>query len=216
MNEFATPGGACCVRWWVRWGAKGCIYHWTFLRRGLRAPSPSIILCVKKGTSFVPQRRGYSHSGEGKNGLVRHFTVERRGYEKIPVVEFKDGYKTDLQNSFRVNRIILRGVLTLVTQILSRIWWFSLKVPGGILGFVPTSPGLETPLLRMHGSYVLVSNRVRPGELNLLLFDLSACLWPELRAIKVGSISFNPGYTSLSTQPCGQILSDLHDFDIYG
>jgi hypothetical protein len=97
-------------------------YHWTFLRRGLRAPSPSIILCVKKGTSFVPQRRGYSHSGEGKNGLVRHFTVERRGYEKIPVVEFKDGYKTDLQNSFRVNRIILRGVLTLVTQILSRIW----------------------------------------------------------------------------------------------
>jgi len=32
-------------------------------------------------------------------------------------VEFKDIYKTDLQNLFRPNRVILRGVLPLVTQI---------------------------------------------------------------------------------------------------
>jgi len=43
--------------------------------------------------------------------------TERRGYKKIPLVEFEDIYKTDLQNSFRPNRVILRGVLPLVTQI---------------------------------------------------------------------------------------------------
>jgi hypothetical protein len=95
-------------------------------------------------------------------------------------------YETDLQNSFRPNRVILCGVLTLVTQILSRIWGFSLKVPGGILGFMPTSHGLETPLLERQGSYVLVSNRVHPDEQNLPLFDLSARLWLEIRAVKVG------------------------------
>ena len=71
--------------------------------------------------------------------------TEWRGYKKIPLVEFEDIYKADLQHSFRANRINLRGVLTLVTQILSLIWGFSPKVPGGILGFMPTSPEIETP-----------------------------------------------------------------------
>ena len=64
-------------------------------------------------------------------------------------------------------------------------------------------------------SYILASNRVDQDELNLLLFDLSACLWVEIRAVKVGQISLHPGYTTFNNQPCGQILSDFYDFDIY-
>jgi len=42
---------------------------------------------------------------------------ERRGYKKIPLVEFQDIYKTDLKNSFRVNRTKLGGASRVVTQI---------------------------------------------------------------------------------------------------
>src|SRR5271154_4504620 len=94
-------------------------YHWTPQRRGLRAQGPSIILCAKKRSFQVPQRRGSPHSGEGKNGKDRLITAKRRGYGKFPVVGIQDLYKTDLQNSFRVIRIILRGVPGVVTQILS-------------------------------------------------------------------------------------------------
>jgi hypothetical protein len=131
-------------------------------------------------------------------------------------VEFEDIYKTDLQNSFRPNRVILRGVLTLVTQIMSQIWEFSLKVPGGILRFMPTSPGMETPLLMFCESYVLASNRGDQDEENLLLLYLSAPLWPEIWPVKVGPISYHWVYTTFNNQSCGQILSDFHDFDIYG
>ena len=65
----------------------------------------------------APQRGGSPHSGEGKNGRSLPIETERRGYKKIPLVEFEDLYKTDLQDSFRPNRVILRGVLPLVTQI---------------------------------------------------------------------------------------------------
>ena len=140
------------------------VYHWTLLRGGPRARVPSIILCVKKWSPRAPQRGGSSHSGEGQNGGSQLIKVERSRYNKIPVVEFEDIYKTDLQNSFRVNRIILCGVLALVTQILSWIWGFSLKVPGAILGFMPTSHELKTPLLIMQVSYVWVSNRVNLAE----------------------------------------------------
>jgi hypothetical protein len=139
-------------------------YHWTLLRRGLRATGPSIILCVKKWARRAPQRRGSPHSGEGKNGRVRLITIERRGYKKIPLVGFQDLYKTDLQNSFRANRTILRGFPAVVTQILGPILGFSLKVPGGILGFMATSPALEIPLLVCVGSYVLVSDRAYQDE----------------------------------------------------
>ena len=94
-------------------------------------------------------------------------------------MEFQDIYKTDLQNLFRPNRVNLRGVLTLVTQIPARTLALSGKVQGGILGFMPTSPELETPLLRVQVSYILASNRVDQGEQNLLLFDLSAPSWPD-------------------------------------
>src|SRR5579859_1903209 len=95
-------------------------YHWTLLRRPLRAEVPSIILCVKKWNLPGPQQRGYSHSGEGKNGRFHLIKAEQRGYKKIPFMEFEDIYKADLQNSFRLNRVILCGVLTLVTQIPTR------------------------------------------------------------------------------------------------
>jgi hypothetical protein len=139
-------------------------YHWTLLRRPLRAKGPSIILCAKKWSLRAPQRRGSSHSGEGKNGRVQPITTERRGYKKIPLVGFQDLYKTDLQNSFRVNRVILRGFPAVVTQILGPILGFSLKVPGGILEFVLTSPGLEAPLLMFDVSYILASNRTHQDE----------------------------------------------------
>src|ERR1700733_177224 len=71
-------------------------YHWTFLRRGLRAQVPSIIVGVKKWNLPAPQRRGSPHSGEGKNGRFHLITTERRGYKKIPLVGFQDIYKTDL------------------------------------------------------------------------------------------------------------------------
>src|SRR5579859_2583021 len=107
------------------------VYHWTLLRRGLRAKGPSIILCVKKWSLPAPQRRGSSHSGEGKNGRVHLIKTERRGYKKIPLVGFQDIYKTDLENLFRLNRVILRGVLPLRTQIPSRTLEFSAKKLGG-------------------------------------------------------------------------------------
>jgi hypothetical protein len=94
-----------------------CAYHWTLLRRPLCREVPSIILCVKKWNLPAPQRRGSSHSGEGQNGRFHLITAERRSYKKIPLVEFQHIYKTDLQNSFRPNRVSLRGVLPLVTQI---------------------------------------------------------------------------------------------------
>src|SRR5271155_4024963 len=100
-------------------GPDPAFYHWTPQRRGLRAQGPSIILCAKKRSFQVPQRRGSPHSGEGKNGKDRLITAKRRGYGKFPVVGIQDLYKTDLQNSFRVIRIILRGVPSVVTQILS-------------------------------------------------------------------------------------------------
>ena len=87
---------------------------------------------------------------------------------------------------------------------------------GGILSFIATSPDLETPLLMFEVSYIWGSNRADQDELNLLSFDLLARLWPEIRAVKVGSISLHPGYTTFNNQLCGQILSDLHDFNIYG
>src|SRR5271168_1589435 len=92
-------------------------YHWTHLRRGLRTTVPSIILCVKKWNRRGPQRRGSPHSGEGKNRRFHLIKPERRGYKKIPLVGFQDIYKTDLQNSFRVDRAKLRGVSRVVTQI---------------------------------------------------------------------------------------------------
>ena len=96
------------------------IYLWTLWRRGLRAQGPSIILAVKKWSLAAPQRRGSSHNGEGKNAKDRLVKPERRGYKKIPLVGFQDIYKTDLQNLFRPNRAILRGVVALVTQNSSR------------------------------------------------------------------------------------------------
>ena len=74
-------------------------------------------------------------------------------------MEFQDIYKTDLQNLFRPNRVNLRGVLTLVTQIPARTLALSGKVQGGILGFMPTSPELETPLLLLQVSQILVIDR---------------------------------------------------------
>src|SRR5271170_5432700 len=114
---------------------------------------------MKKWSLQAAQRGGSSHSGEGKNGRVQLITTERRGYKKIPVLGFQGLYKTDLQNSFRANRVILRGFLAVVTQILGPILGFSLKVLGEILGFMPTSPGLETPFLICDMTYVLASNR---------------------------------------------------------
>src|ERR1700729_2951287 len=64
------------------------VYHWTLLRRPLRAAVPSIILCVKNWNRRAPQRRGSPHSGEGQNGRFRLITIERRGYKKIPLVGF--------------------------------------------------------------------------------------------------------------------------------
>ena len=46
----------------VTWVTNCNIYHWTLLRRPLRAEVPSIILCVKKWNLPGPQRRGYSLS----------------------------------------------------------------------------------------------------------------------------------------------------------
>src|SRR5271170_5265674 len=83
-------------------------YHWTLLRGPPRARVPSINLCVKKWNPRAPQRGGSSHSGEGQNRGFHLMKTERRGYKKIPLVEFEDIYKTDLQNSFRPNRVILR------------------------------------------------------------------------------------------------------------
>src|SRR5271170_3796509 len=93
------------------------VYHWTPQRRGLRAEAPSIILCVNQQRLPAPQRRGYSHSGEGILRRRWLFMKERRGYKKIPLVEFQDIYKTDLKNSFRVNRTKLGGASRVVTQI---------------------------------------------------------------------------------------------------
>ena len=42
-------------------------YHWTLLRRPLRAGTPSIILYAFHWRTQAPQRRGSPHSGEGKN-----------------------------------------------------------------------------------------------------------------------------------------------------
>jgi hypothetical protein len=109
-------------------------YHWTLLRRGLRAKGPSIILCAKKWSLPAPQRRGSPHSGEGKNGRDQPITTERSSYKKIPLVGFQDLYKTDSQNLFRANRATLRGFPAVVTQILGPIWGFSLKVPGRNFG----------------------------------------------------------------------------------
>src|SRR5579859_4413286 len=99
-------------------------YHWTVLRRPLRAAVPSIILCVKMRDRRAPQRRGSPHSGEGKNGRSLLITTEWRGYKKILLVEFQDIYNPDLQNLFRPNRVILRGVLPLGTQIPRGTWEF--------------------------------------------------------------------------------------------
>src|SRR5579859_1995161 len=100
---------------WTRW--RMLSYHWTLLPRPLGATGPSIILCVKKWSRPAPQPRGSSHSPEGKNRRVHLIKTERRGYKKILLVEFQDIYKSDLQNLFRPNRVILRGVLPLGTQI---------------------------------------------------------------------------------------------------
>src|SRR5271155_3719060 len=94
-------------------------YHWTLLRGPPRAGGPSIILCVKKWSPRAPQRGGSPHSGEGKNGGSHLITAERRGYKKIPLVGFQDIYKTDLQNSFRVDRAKLRAVSCVVTLSIS-------------------------------------------------------------------------------------------------
>jgi len=87
---------------------------------------------------------------------------------------------------------------------------------GGILSFLATSGAVETWLLMFQVSYIWGSDRADRDELNLLLFDLLAGLWLEIRAVKVGSISIDSGYTTFNNQPCGQILSDLHDFNSYG
>src|SRR5277367_3154295 len=105
------------VEWLVRYGVKDPPYHWTHLPRPLGATVPSIILCVKKWNRPAPQPRGSSHSLEGKNGRFRLITTERRGYKKIPLVGFQDIYKTDPQNSSRVDRAKLRGVSRVVTQV---------------------------------------------------------------------------------------------------
>ena len=93
---------------------------------------------------------------------------------------------------------------------------FGQKWVGGILSFIATSPDLGTPFLIFHVSYIRGSNRADQDELNLLSFDLLAGLWPEIWAVKVGLISLHPGYPTFNNQPYGQILSDLHDFNIYG
>src|SRR5277367_1954679 len=100
----------------VFWGVIEEVYLWTHWPRPLGVKGPSIILCVIKWALPAPQPRGSSHSLESKNGRVRLITTERRGYKKIPLVRFQDIYKTDLQNQFRPNRVILRGVAPLVTQ----------------------------------------------------------------------------------------------------
>jgi hypothetical protein len=101
-------------------GTESADYHWTLLRGPPGAEVSSIILCVKMRDLPAPQRGGSSHSGEGKNGRSHLIKSERRGYKKIPLVEFEDIYKADLQNLFRPNRVILCGVLPLVTQIPTR------------------------------------------------------------------------------------------------
>ena len=85
-----------------------------------------------------------------------------------------------------------------------------------MLSFIATSPDLGTPLLMFQVSYIRGFNRTDQDEENLILFDLSARLWPEIRAVKVGTISLHPGYTTFNNKPCGQILSKFHDFNIYG
>jgi hypothetical protein len=91
---------------------------------------------------------------------------------------------------------------------------FGQKWVGEILSFMATSPDLGSPLLIFHVSYIWGFNRADQDEENLLLFDLSARLWPEIRAVKVSPMSLHPGYTTFSNQPYGQILSDFYDFDV--
>ena len=86
---------------------------------------------------------------------------------------------------------------------------------GGILSFIATSHGLETPLLTFHVFYILGSSRADQDEENLLLFDLPAPPWPEIRAVKVGPISVHLGYATFTGYPLRQVLTDLHGFDIY-
>jgi len=90
------------------------------------------------------------------------------------------------------------------------------KTQGGILGFMPTSPELETPLLMVHVSYISVSNRVGLDEQNLLLFDLSAPLWPEIWAVKVREILPPWDVTTFMSQPLIQILTVFDEFDFVG
>ena len=53
------------------------------------------------------------------------------------------------------------------------------------MGFMPTSPELETRLSMVAVSYILVPNRVGEDDENLVLFDLSAPLWLEILAVKI-------------------------------
>src|SRR5271154_70665 len=87
-------------------------YHWTLLRGPPRARVPSINLCVKKWNPRAPQRGGSSHSGEGQNRGFHLMKTERRGYKKIPLVEFEDIYKT-ITGPYRGD-LPARGFLVLI------------------------------------------------------------------------------------------------------
>jgi len=78
--------GGFSVQNWSRF------YHWTLLRRPLRADSPSIILCVFGRTIFGPQRRGSPHSGEGHFADSPPRTAEPWHTNKNALVEFQDIY----------------------------------------------------------------------------------------------------------------------------
>jgi hypothetical protein len=57
-------------------------YLLKYLRRGLRAISPSIILCVNKWTNPSPQRRGILACGEGQKP-ISPATVEEGGKNEL-------------------------------------------------------------------------------------------------------------------------------------
>jgi len=93
---------------------------------------------------------------------------------------------------------------------------FGQKWLGGILSFLATLPSLGTLFPTFQVSYIWGSNRTYQDESNLVLFDLSAFLWPEIWAIKVGPISVHPGYATFGGQPCDQMLTVFDDFNVVG
>jgi len=64
------------------------------------------------------------------------------------------------RNSFRGIPLRLGLFPCVVTQIPARTEAILAKKQGGILGFMPSSPELETPLLMVQGSYILAVDRI--------------------------------------------------------